>query len=115
MLAQTIFALRSNLSEFRFRIYIQHVGFASGLLFVSAFRPRSVYRALTCCAMHFDACKQDSVFDRYPKDFVALLTSVHLRFNNGTLTDPDLHAREKLTAAFLGRIELDRVILAVIK
>ena len=68
--------------------------------------------------MHFDACKQDSVFDRYPKDFVALLNpvpsafgdahiqSVHLRCNNATLTDPDLHAREKLTAAFLGRIQL---------
>ena len=127
MLAQTIFALRSISSEIRFRIYFQHVGPARGLLFVSASRPRSVHPALTCCAMHFDACKQDSVFDRYPKHFMALLTrvpsafgdayinSVHLRCNNGTLTEPDLHAREKLTAAFLGRIELARVILAVIK
>ena len=26
--------------------------------------------------------------------------------SQSTLTDPDLHAREKLTAAFLGRIQL---------
>ena len=82
MLAQTIFALRSISSEIRFRIYIQHVGPARGLLSVSASRPRSVYPALTCCAMHFDACKQDSVFDRCPKDFVALLTAVPSAFGD---------------------------------
>ena len=79
MLAQTIFALRSISSEIRL---IQHVGPARGLLFVSASRPRSVYPAFTCWTTHFAACRQDSIPDRYPKDFVALLTPVPSAFGD---------------------------------
>ena len=48
-----------------------------------------------------------ALLTRVPSAFGdAYINSVHLRCNNGTLTEPDLHAREKLTAAFLGRIQL---------
>ena len=84
MLAQTIFALRSISCEIRFRIYIEHVGSARLLAVPCTSTSASKTR---CCLL-------------------SRVRSATGTASQSTLTDPDLHAREKPTAAFLGRIQL---------